>query len=299
MKKPYYSASEYYKDIFGEKVYRISINAGFTCPNRDGTISTGGCIYCSEGGSGDFASDPKLSIKEQLKEGRVLISSKTKKCHKFIAYFQAYTNTYGSVDDLKKKYEEAINEPYIVGLSIATRPDCISNDCLDLLKELNKRKPIWVELGLQTIHQNTAGLINRGYGLICYDEAVERLKTAGIKIITHVIIGLPGETESMMLDTVKYVVSGGIDGIKLQLLHVLRNTMLEKIYEKEHFKILSLEEYGSIIKNTIELIPSNVAIFRLTGDPPKRLLIEPKWAGDKKRVLNYLNKVLSDTGDSP
>ena len=216
----YYSLNQYMKDTFGCKVYRIAINGGFTCPNRDGSIGTGGCLFCSEGGSGDFAQDPGLSITEQIEKGKERVSAKIQN-GKYIAYFQAFTNTYAPVERLRKLYTEALDHPDIVALSIATRPDCLPDDVLDLLKELNQVKPIWVELGLQTIHERTAGYIRRGYPLSVYDKAVEELKKRGIEVITHVILGLPGETKQDMAETVRYVVGGGIKGIKLQLLHVL------------------------------------------------------------------------------
>lgn len=289
--KNFISANDYYKKRFGEKVYRISLDAGFTCPNRDGKIGYGGCIFCSEGGSGDFAGDRNVSIKKQLESGKRLLRGKIKNCHKFIAYFQAFTNTYAPVDVLRQKFTEAITERDVVALSIATRPDCISDECLKLLAELNAVKPMWVELGLQTIHEVSAKFIRRGFALECYDEAVRRLKDAGIEIITHVILGLPCESEEMMLETVRYV-CGGVNGIKLQLLHVLKNTELGCLYEKEPFNIMTLEEYGNVLAKVLAIIPPEIVVHRITGDPPKRILIEPKWSADKKTVLNYLNKRL-------
>lgn len=286
------SANDYYKKRFGEKVYRISLDAGFTCPNRDGKIGYGGCIFCSEGGSGDFAGDRNVSIKKQLESGKQLLRGKIKNCHKFIAYFQAFTNTYAPVDTLRQKFTKAIAEQDVVALSIATRPDCISDECLKLLAELNAVKPVWVELGLQTIHKASAKFIRRGFTLECYDEAVKRLKDAGIEIITHVILGLPRESEEMMLETVRHVCRGGVNGIKLQLLHVLKNTELGSLYEKEPFHIMTLEEYGNVLAKTLAIIPPEIVVHRITGDPPKRILIEPKWSADKKTVLNYLNKRL-------
>lgn len=290
--RPYRSANEYFKEIFGEKVYRISINAGFTCPNRDNTLDGAGCIFCSAKGSGDFAGDKRLSISEQIEFGKNLLQNKIKSCHKFIAYYQAFTNTYAPAEILRERFLPAINNPEIVALSIATRPDCISDECLELLEEYNRIKPVWVELGLQTIHESSAEFINRRYDLSVYDDAVLRLRTKGIEITTHVILGLPGESEDMMLKTVDYVAKSGVNGIKFQVLQVLKDTKLAEIYEKEPFHIMSLEEYGNLLSKALELIPKDMVIHRITGDPPKSLLIEPKWTADKKRVLNYLNHTL-------
>lgn len=289
--KRYLSANEYFKQTFGEKVYRISIDAGFTCPGRDGTLDGAGCIFCSAGGSGDFAGDKRLSIDEQILTGKTLIQNKIKTCHKFIAYYQAFTNTYAPVEILRERFLPAINNPEIVALSVATRPDCISDECLELLAELNNIKPVWIELGLQTIHESSAKFINRGYDLPVYDDAVLRLHTKGIETITHVILGIPGESEEMMLKTVEHVVKSKVKGIKLQILQVLKGTKLAEIYEKEPFHIMSLEEYGNLLLKALDLIPKDMVVHRITGDPPKSLLIEPKWTADKKRVLNYLKSI--------
>ena len=287
----YYSLNQYMKDTFGCKVYRIAINGGFTCPNRDGSIGTGGCLFCSEGGSGDFAQDPGLSITEQIEKGKERVSAKIQN-GKYIAYFQAFTNTYAPVERLRKLYTEALDHPDIVALSIATRPDCLPDDVLDLLKELNQVKPIWVELGLQTIHERTAGYIRRGYPLSVYDKAVEELKKRGIEVITHVILGLPGETKQDMAETVRYVVDGGIKGIKLQLLHVLKGTDLEREYLEGRVKVMSEDEYIALVTDLIKMIPSDIVIHRMTGDGAKRDLIAPLWSADKKHVLNRLKQYL-------
>ncbi len=286
----YYSFNQYLRNKFGCKVYKISINGGFTCPNRDGTIDTRGCIFCSAGGSGDFAESPSLSITQQIENGKKRVEKKIKS-GKYIAYFQAFTNTYGPIDVLRKKYLEAVNHPDIVMLSIATRPDCLSSEVLSLLKEINKIKPVMVELGLQTIHEKTAKYIRRGYSLNVYDEAVRNLKNIGINIVVHLIIGLPFESKEDILESVKYVCDSGIDGIKLQLLHILKGTDLEKDYQNGLFSALSMEEYLDIIKSCVEIIPKNIVIHRLTGDGAKKDLIAPLWSADKKKVLNAINKL--------
>lgn len=286
----YYSFNQYLKDTFGCKVYKISINAGFTCPNRDGTLGTRGCIFCSKGGSGDFAESSTLSVTEQIESGKQRVSKKIKS-GKYIAYFQAFTNTYAPIDVLAEKYCEAINHPDIVGISIATRPDCLGEEVLTLLSEINKIKPVFVELGLQTIHEKTAEYIRRGYPLSVYDNAIKALKALGINTVVHLIIGLPNESREEMLESVEYACKSGADGIKLQLLHILKGTDLADDYLSGKFETLSMEEYLSIIKNCVEIIPKNVVIHRLTGDGPKKDLIAPLWSADKKSVLNALNKL--------
>lgn len=286
----YYSLNKYLRDTFGDKVYKISLNAGFTCPNRDGKIGTRGCIFCSQGGSGDFAESPDLSITEQIEKGKEKVAWKIKS-GKYIAYFQAYTNTYAPVETLREKYYEAINHKDIVALSVATRPDCLGDDVLKLLEEINNIKPVFVELGLQTMHQKTAEYIRRGYTLDIYDEAVKKLKQAGINTVVHIILGLPGETKADMLETVRYVCQSGIDGIKLQLLHVLKNTDLEKDYHAGKFRTLEFDEYLDILKSCVDIIPDNIVIHRLTGDGAKKDLISPLWSADKKKVLNAINKL--------
>lgn len=286
----YLSFNEYLKSTFGCKVYKISINAGFTCPNRDGTIDTRGCIFCSKGGSGDFAENSELTVTEQIDKGKKRVENKIKS-GKYIAYFQAFTNTYAPIEILKEKFYEAINHPDIAALSIATRPDCLGNDVLDLLDELNKIKPVFTELGLQTINQKSADYIRRGYSLDVYDKAVRNLKKIKINVVVHIIIGLPNESKKDMLDTVDYVCKSGADGIKLQLLHILNGTDLAEEYKNGKVKTLEFEEYLDIIKACLEIIPDNIVIHRLTGDGAKKDLIAPLWSADKKRVLNAINKI--------
>ena len=287
-KIPYYSLNNYLKELFGCKVLKLSLDAGCTCPNRDGTLGTRGCIFCSEGGSGDFAADRSLSIGEQIKAAKELQRKKNPKNApvKYIAYFQAYTNTYGELCKLKEKYLEAMDDPEVCCLSIATRPDCLEEDKLKLLAELNKIKPVWVELGLQTIHPHSSEYIRRGYDNFVYDDAVGKLTDLGIEVITHVILGLPRETKEDMLKTVEYVAKSSSKGIKLQLLHVLKNTDLYEDYKKGLFEALSLDEYVDIVCDAIKLLPRDMVVHRLTGDGDKKILVAPLWSADKKRVLN-------------
>lgn len=288
----YYSLNEYYKQKYGKKVYRLAISGGMTCPNRDGTIGERGCIFCSAGGSGEFASSAGLTVGEQLAEAKRRVRSKTRD-NLYIAYFQPFTNTYAPVEKLRALYEAAIEPDDIVGLSIGTRPDCLPPEVIGLLREINRKKPVTVELGLQTIHESTAAYIRRGYPLSVYDEAVKALHQAGLEVVTHVILGLPGETEEMMLETVAYV--GQVtDGVKLQLLHVLEGTDLAADYLNGLFRTLTLEEYARILCRCIRILPNNVVIYRLTGDGDKKSLIAPRWSADKKRVLNYINKTFAD-----
>lgn len=289
----YLSFNKYLKDKFGQKVYKISLDGGFTCPNRDGKTGTRGCIFCSKGGSGDFAENRDMSITEQIESGKKKVEKKIKS-GKYIAYFQAFTNTYASVETLRQKYEEAINHPDIVALSIATRPDCLGDDVLRLLDEMNKIKPVFVELGLQTIHQKSAKYIRRGYDLSVYDKAVRDLKKIGVNVVAHVILGLPNESENDILETVKYVCESGVNGIKLQLLHVIDGTDLAKDYEKGLFKTLEFDEYVNLIVKCVKIIPNDIVIHRLTGDGAKKDLIAPLWSADKKRVLNAINKALRE-----
>ena len=282
----------YLKNRFGRKIYKLTLDGGMTCPNRDGKVGFGGCIFCGGNGSGSFCPSVDLSITAQIEEGKKLLKNKIKEGG-YIAYFQSHTNTYAAVPYLRKIFYEAVNHPDIVGISIGTRPDCLEDDVLKLLEELAKIKPLWVELGLQTINENTAKLINRCYPLKVYDQAVKNLKSIGAEVVTHVILGLPGESEEQMLETVAYS-SKVSDGIKLQLLHVLRDTKLYEMYQKEPFKIFSMEEYTELLCRCIEIIPKNVVIHRMTGDGDKRLLIEPMWSGNKKVVLNYINKAFSE-----
>lgn len=288
----YTTLNNYLKERFGEKVYKIALNGGFTCPNRDGKIGTRGCIFCSKGGSGDFAESPDLTITEQIDNGKKRLKKKIKN-GKYIAYFQAFTNTYAPVEKLRAIYTEAIIHPDIVALSIGTRPDCLGDDVLALLDELNKIKPIFVELGLQTINEDTAKYIRRGYTLEVYDKAVANLHKIGINVVTHIILGLPGESKNDMLKSVEYACKV-TDGIKLQLLHILKGTDLAKDYEQGKFEVLTLEQYTEIIKECVQIIPKNVVIHRLTGDGAKKDLIAPLWSADKKTVLNTINRALKD-----
>lgn len=288
----YTTLNSYLKNKFGCKVYKLAIDGGFTCPNRDGTLGTRGCIFCSRGGSGEFAESKEKSVTQQIDDGKKLVEKKIKD-GKYIAYFQAFTNTYAPVCKLKSLYTEAINHPDIVALSIGTRPDCLGDDVLELLDEMNKIKPVFIELGLQTIHEDTAQYIRRGYPLEVYDKAVDDLHKIGINVVTHLIIGLPGESEQDILQSVEYVCKK-TDGIKLQLLHILEGTDLADEYRECKVDVLSLEKYTSIIKHCVEIIPDNVVIHRLTGDGAKKDLIAPLWSADKKHVLNTINKALND-----
>lgn len=288
----YTTLNNYLKERFGEKVYKIALNGGFTCPNRDGNIGTRGCIFCSKGGSGDFAESPDLTITEQIDNGKKRLEKKIKN-GKYIAYFQAFTNTYAPVEKLRAIYTEAIIHPDIIALSIGTRPDCLEDDVLALLDELNKIKPIFVELGLQTINEDTARYIRRGYTLEVYDKAVADLHKIGINVVTHIILGLPCESKNDMLKSVEYACKV-TDGIKLQLLHILKGTDLAKDYEQGKFEVLTLEQYTEIIKECVQIIPENVVIHRLTGDGAKKDLIAPLWSADKKTVLNTINRALKN-----
>lgn len=288
----YTTLNSYLKERFGTKVYKLSLDGGFTCPNRDGTVGTGGCIFCSKGGSGDFAENRKLSITSQIENAKDKVSKKIND-GKYIAYFQAFTGTYAPVERLKAIYYEAINHPDIVALSVGTRPDCLGEEVLALLEEINTVKPVFIELGLQTIHKKSAQYIRRGYSLEVYDKAVERLHSIGINVVTHLILGLPNESKEDMLQSVEYVCRV-TDGIKLQLLHVLRDTDLARDYAMGKFDTLSLEAYTDIIKSCVEIIPPNVVIHRLTGDGAKKDLIAPLWSADKKNVLNTINKALGN-----
>ncbi|MCM1467006.1 MAG: TIGR01212 family radical SAM protein [Alistipes sp.] len=288
----YYSLNRYLLEKFHTKVYKIALNGKMGCPNRDGSLGHKGCIFCSEGGSGDFTQDPLLSVTEQIEAGKQKLSGKYKGSS-YIAYFQAYTNTYAPVAYLEKIFTEALSHPDIVCLSVATRPDCLDKDKIALLARLNRIKPVWVELGLQTIHETTASYIRRGYDLSVFDRAMTMLKEAGIETIVHMIIGLPGETIPMILETARYIGSCGAKGIKLQLLHVLKNTDLALDYENGSFEVLSLEEYTHILTEIIKILPKDMVIHRLTGDGPKKLLIAPRWSADKKNVLNTLNRAFT------
>lgn len=291
--KRYYSVDYYLKHTFGEKVYRLSLNGGMTCPNRDGTLDTRGCIFCSAAGSGDFAQNAQESISKQLSDAKKQIRSK-RGCNKFIAYFQAYTNTYAPIEYLRALFIEAIQDPEVVILSIATRPDCLSQEVLDLLDELNKIKPVWIELGLQTIHAETSRFIRSGFTLSCFQEAVEHLTALSIPVIVHVILGLPGETREQMLETVSYVGALHVFGIKLQLLHVLSDTDLGTLYKEHPFPLFTQDEYCQMVCDCLAILPPDITIHRLTGDGPKDLLIGPLWSSAKRTVLNQIHKTLKD-----
>ena len=284
----YRSLGDEMKEKFGGKVYKLALSGGFTCPNRDGTVGIGGCIFCL-GGSGSFAEEPAESVFEQIERAKRRVEKKNPG-GKYIAYFQSYTSTYGPLEKLERLFSEAVSHPDIVALSIGTRPDCLPDEVVALLSRLNKEKPVWVELGLQTIHEKTAAYIRRGYPLPVYDDAVRRLKAAGLTVIVHIILGLPGETEKEMVETARYVGKSGVDGVKLQLLHVLRGTDLAKDYEDGLFKTLSMEDYISILEECIRTLPPSVTIHRLTGDGDKKDLVAPLWSADKKRVLGAIQK---------
>lgn len=289
----YYSLNEYLRRKFGEPVYKLSLSGGMTCPNRDGKIGTRGCIFCSAGGSGEFAASADLDIDRQIESAKSLVTGKTK-AKQFIAYFQPFTNTYADVQYLEHIFMQAIKRDDICALSIATRPDCIENDKLELLERLNRIKPVFVELGLQTIHSRTARYIRRGYELEVFDAAVKNLKSIGVNVVVHLILGLPNESREEMLESVSYVAHSGADGIKLQLLHLLKGTDLAAEYEKKPFHIFTLDEYTELICDCIELLPPDMVVHRITGDGDKKLLIEPKWSGNKRLVLNTINKALCE-----
>lgn len=290
--KRYFSLDYYLKERFGEKVYKVSLNGGMTCPNRDGTLDTRGCIFCSAGGSGDFAAPICETVTKQIDNAIEGLKKAKKVGDKFIAYFQSYTNTYAPIEYLKKIFMEAIQHPSITALSIATRPDCLGDDVLALLSELNQIKPVWVELGLQTIHECTADFIRRGYPLSVFDHAVEQLHRMNIDVIVHIIIGLPYETKENLLETIKYIGKLPIQGVKLQLLHVLSDTDLANYIDD--ISILTLEEYISLVIMCIENLPQNIVIHRITGDGPKALLLAPQWSAKKKHVMNTIHKTMKE-----
>ena len=283
--------SDHYREKFGCKVYKLSLDGGFTCPNRDGTLGTRGCIFCAGDGSGFFAEKECGNIRLQMERAMERVKDKNKN-GKYIAYFQAFTSTYAPVSYLRRLYLEALEPDYIVGMAIGTRPDCLGDDVVELLAELNRIKPVSVELGLQTVHEKTAAYIRRGYDTAVYFDAVRKLKEAGLEVVTHIILGLPEETTEMMVQTTRQAVAAGTDGIKFHMLHVLRGTDLAQDYRDGKFQVFSLEEYGEVLKTCICNIPEHIVIHRITGDGAKMDLIAPLWSGDKKRVLNYLHKVL-------
>ena len=289
--------SEVLKQEYGEKIYKLTLSSGCTCPNRDGRISFGGCTFCSEGGSGEFASRAP-DIEGQIEEAKQRIRNKTD-ARRFIAYFQSFTNTYGNAADLEDLYTRVILRDEIVILSIATRPDCLDENIMGMLRRLNAIKPVWVELGLQTMHDRTAERINRGYRLEVFEEAVRKLKSAGIQVIVHVIFGLPGETKEDMLRTIRYLADlrSGPDGVKLQMLNILKGSSLAKEYLAEPFPLLTMEEYTSLVAKSMRILPDEMVIHRMTGDGPGDLLIAPDWVRNKKKVLNTINRKLKSGGE--
>ena len=290
--------SDYCKEKFGTKVYRLALSSGATCPNRDGKVGVGGCSFCSEKGSGEFAIDV-MDLDLQIERAKALISKKFPNSinaadRKYIAYFQSFSNTYGDTKRLIGLFERAINKDEVVALSIATRPDCFSEEMLNSLERLNKIKPVWIELGLQTINENTARAFNRGYTLDVFEKTYDELKKRNFEVIVHMILGLPGESEEDMYATVKYLSKKHIDGMKIHGLHILKGTRLASEYEKHPFKIMSLEEYTRVLINCLKLLPKDTVVHRMTGDGDKKILIEPQWSADKKRVLNYINKKIKE-----
>lgn len=284
----YHALNEELQKRFGVKVYKLALNGGFTCPNRDGTRGTRGCIFCSSSGSGEFAADSASTIPQQIEQAKQRIAAKYR-TGKYIAYFQNFTNTYGSIERMEQLFGAAIRHPEVVALSVATRPDCLPDEVLALLQTLNTQKPVWVELGLQTIHPQSAAYIRRGYDLPVFDDAVKQLKQAGLETIVHQIIGLPGESDAQIIQTARYIGQSGSDGIKLHLLHVLKGTDLALDYAAGKFETLTLEHYISLLERCLQVLPPEVVIHRLTGDGAKRDLIAPLWSADKKRVLNAIH----------
>ncbi|GAA0078487.1 TIGR01212 family radical SAM protein [Clostridium sp. CTA-5] len=291
--KRYHSLNCFLRNKFGEKVFKISLDGGFSCPNRDGKISKGGCLFCSERGSGDYAGDRCFSITKQFNDVKTMMANKWKN-GKYIAYFQAYTNTYAPIEELRKKYEEAISQEDVVALAIATRPDCLDDDVLDLLEEMNKKVYVWVELGLQTVSDETAKKINRGYTLSVFEDSMMKLKEKGIDVVVHTILGLPGENHDDMLKTIDYVAHSGAKGIKFHLLHLMKQTPMVKLYENGELEFLSQEEYIDLICKGISILPEDMVVHRLTGDAPRDLLIGPLWSLKKWEVLNAIDKSLEE-----
>lgn len=291
--KKYYTLNHFLRNKFGQKVFKISLDAGFSCPNRDGTISKGGCLYCSERGSGDFAGDRNFSISSQFQDIKAMMKNKWKS-GKYIAYFQAYTNTYGEIQELRRKYEEAIKQEGVVALAIATRPDCLSQEVIELVSEYNSKLYTWIELGLQTSNEKTAKIINRGYTLDIFEDALGRLRRKNIDVVVHTIFGLPGESREDMLNTIKYLANKDIQGIKIHLLHLLKGTPLVKLYEQGKLRFLEKDEYIDLVCEAITLLPESIVIHRLTGDAPRNLIIGPMWSLKKWEVLNDIDKKLND-----
>ena len=288
----YKTLNDHYQQKYGCKVYKLCVDAGFTCPNRDGTVGVGGCIFCSADGGGEFA-EKGCAIIEQLQRAKQRVENKCKS-GKYIAYLQAFSNTYAPVEKLKKLYQEAISPNYIVGLAIGTRPDCLPQETVSLLTKINEVKPVSLELGLQTVHENSVQYIRRGYENATYFDAVRRLKAAGIEVVTHIILGLPGESPEMMVESTRQAVAAGTDGIKFHLLHVLKGTDLEQDYTSGKFQCMTMEEYGASLKGCLAVLPEHIVVHRITGDGAKRNLVAPLWSADKKRVLNYLNQILKE-----
>ena len=287
--KRYYTLDYYYKSKYNIKVFKVSLNMGLTCPNKDGKVGYGGCIYCSKMGSGEYAGNKEKSLKDQFEDIKNMMLKKWSKA-KYIAYFSANTNTYAPIEKLKKAWEEVLNYENVIGINISTRPDSISKECYDYLEELNKKTDLTIELGLQTIHEKTSKLINRCHTLECFENCVKELNKRNIKVLVHIINGLPYETKEMMLETVKYLNNLNIWGIKIHMLNVLKDTKLEQLYQKEHFHILSKEEYVDVVCDQLELLNENIVINRLTGDPKLEDIIEPKWIIKKVCVLNDIDK---------
>lgn len=285
----YRTLNGYLRDTYGEKLYKLSLKGALTCPNRDGTLGERGCIFCSAGGSGEFAEVASHSVREQLEDAKKRVRGKFDGTG-FIAYYQAFTNTYGDVEELEERFMETVAQPEVKVLSIATRPDCLGAGVLSVLDRLNRIKPVWVELGLQTIHEETAAYIRRGYCLPVFDEAVKALRNIGILVIVHLILGLPGETREMMLQTVDYISRRDVQGVKLQLLHVLKDTDLACAYRQGDFQVMTMEDYIALLGQCVERLREDIVIHRMTGDGDKRLLIAPLWSGDKKRVINAINR---------
>lgn len=296
--KPYHSLDYELKRQFGQKIYKVSLDGGMSCPNRDGTVGTGGCTFCSQGGSGEFAVGRTgyPDVWEQIEQAKTRVHRKISGEGKYIAYFQSYTNTYAPVDYLRTLFERAITHPDIVALSVGTRPDCLGDEVVAFLKELNRQKPVWVELGLQTIHEKTAERIHRGYRLEVFEDAYRRLKEAELTVVVHVILGLPGETKKEMLETVDYLGKIPVDGIKLQLLHILKGSQMAAEYEKNPFSLMELEEYLDLILTCVARLPQSVVIHRLSGDGAKALLIGPAWSANKKLVLNRMMQKFRENG---
>lgn len=297
MGKPYHSLDYEMKERFGTKVYKIALDGGMTCPNRDGRLDTRGCIFCSRGGSGDFAAPHRESVASQIEEAAAGIRRKLGTAPEaYIAYFQSYTNTYAPVEYLRELFTAAIQHPQVKALSIATRPDCLPDEVLNLCAELNQIKPVWLELGLQTIHEDTAAFIRRGYHLDCFENALSRLRKQGLDAIVHVILGLPGEDKTRMLETIAWLAGQDIQGIKLQLLHVLKGTDLADLYTTSPFPVMSLEEYAELVTDCVAILPPELVIHRITGDGPKNLLIAPLWSANKRLVLNTLSRRFKERG---